>query len=264
MRRIYSRCFAQVFRQCLEGLDFVDPRQMSHAIRIAGIQLRPFASLELGIASRKVQDRPVHLSIEQQISVRHFNSAQVVEFVGLPKQIEGPRGRATRHNRLCIANVTKDTFATPAYTARQWDYARAAGRAQVATPQVIVNGRGAVVGSNAAQLAAAIRGNARGPDGPAIGREGSKIVIGGAAGAKAATVWFVRYDPRTLNVAIRAGENDGKTLPHRNIVRSLDALGTWNGAQMAFTIPAATDPNYRSAILVQEGKGGRIIAAGRL
>ena len=158
----------------------------------------------------------------------------------------------------------KDSFARPEFTARQWDYARAAGRAQVATPQVIVNGRGAVVGSNAAQLAAAIRSNARGSDGPAIGREGAKIVIGGAAGAKPATVWLVRYDPRTLNVAISAGENDGKTLPHRNIVRSLDALGAWNGAKMAFVIPAATDPNYRSAILVQEGKGGRIIAASRL
>ena len=158
----------------------------------------------------------------------------------------------------------KDSFAKPEFTARQWDFARAAGRGQVATPQVIVNGRGAVVGSNAAQLATAIRTNARGSDGPAIGREGGKIVIGGSAAAKPSTVWLVRYDPRTLSVAIRAGENDGKTLPHRNIVRSLDAIGSWNGAKMAFTMPVATDPNYRSAILVQEGKGGRIIAASRI
>ena len=34
----------------------------------------------------------------------------------------------------------KDTFAKPAYTARQWDYSNAAGRGQVATPQVIING----------------------------------------------------------------------------------------------------------------------------
>src|SRR6202007_3177107 len=54
----------------------------------------------------------------------------------------------------------KDTFGQPAFTARQWDYAHAAGRGEVATPQVIINGRGAVVGSNAAQLAAAIRANA--------------------------------------------------------------------------------------------------------
>jgi hypothetical protein len=158
----------------------------------------------------------------------------------------------------------KDSFGQPAFTARQWDYARAGGRGEVATPQVIINGRGTVVGYDAAQLAAAIRANARGADGPSIALAGSKVVIGKAATAKPATVWLVRYDPRTLSVAIRAGENGGKTLPHRNIVRSLDALGSWTGAQMTFAVPAAADPAYRSAVLVQEGKGGRIIAAGRI
>ena len=158
----------------------------------------------------------------------------------------------------------KDSFGKPAFTARQWDYAHAGGRAQVATPQVIVNGRGTVVGYDAAQLAAAIRDNARGAGGPSIALAGGKVVIGKAAAAKPATVWLVRYDPRTLSVAIRAGENGGKTLPHRNIVRSLDALGSWTGAPMTFALPAAADANYRSAILVQEGKGGRIIAASRL
>ncbi|MEO7690849.1 MAG: DUF1223 domain-containing protein [Sphingomonas sp.] len=158
----------------------------------------------------------------------------------------------------------KDSFGQPAFTARQWDYAHAGGRAEVATPQVIINGRAAVVGSNAAQLAATIRANARGPEGPSIALAGAKVVIGKATAAKPATVWLVRYDPRTLSVAIRAGENGGKTLPHRNIVRSLDVLGGWNGAQMTFAVPAAADPAYRSAVLVQEGKGGRIIAASRI
>jgi len=158
----------------------------------------------------------------------------------------------------------KDSFGQPAFTARQWDYARAGGRGEVATPQVVINGRGTVVGYDAAQLAAAIRANARGSEGPSIALAGTKVVIGKAAAAKPATVWLVRYDPRTLSVSIRAGENGGKTLPHRNIVRSLDALGSWTGAPMTFAVPAAADPAYRSAILVQEGKGGRIIAASRL
>lgn len=51
----------------------------------------------------------------------------------------------------------KDTFAQPAFTARQWDYAHAAGRGQVATPQVIIDGHDTVVGNDAQQLAAAIR-----------------------------------------------------------------------------------------------------------
>ena len=49
----------------------------------------------------------------------------------------------------------KDTFGSPRFTARQQDYARA-GRGQVATPEFIVNGAIAVVGSNAPAFDAAI------------------------------------------------------------------------------------------------------------
>ena len=45
----------------------------------------------------------------------------------------------------------KDTFAAPAFTQRQWDYAHYAGRGNVATPQVIVNGRSAIVGGDGAR-----------------------------------------------------------------------------------------------------------------
>src|SRR5947207_14307653 len=34
----------------------------------------------------------------------------------------------------------KDTFGSPRYTARQWDYARALGHHNVWTPQVVING----------------------------------------------------------------------------------------------------------------------------
>ena len=157
----------------------------------------------------------------------------------------------------------KDVFARPAYTARQWDYARSSGRGQVSTPQVIINGRAAVVGSNPATLAAAIRDNARVAAGPVIGASNGRVTIGAGTASAPATIWLVRYDPRTLAVPIRAGENGGRTLDHRNVVRSLDALGGWRGQAVSFAVPAG-DPTYRSAILVQQGKGGPIIAAARI
>lgn len=157
----------------------------------------------------------------------------------------------------------KDVFAKPGFTARQWDYAKASGRGQVSTPQVIINGRAAVVGSNPATLAAAIRDNARATAGPTIGVTTGRVTIGAGAAAAPATIWLVRYDPRTLAVPIRAGENDGRTLDHRNVVRSLDALGGWRGQAVSFVVPAG-NPTYRSAILVQQGKGGPIIAAARI
>ena len=158
----------------------------------------------------------------------------------------------------------KDTFAAPAFTARQWDYAHAAGRGNVFTPQMIVNGRGVLVGSNRAEVEQAIHRYDRGNAGPTIARVGNKVTIGSGTAKGAMTVWLVHYDPRTQNVPIRAGENGGKTLPHRDIVRGLQPLGSWTGAARAFDLPAAPNPAYRAAILVQQGKGGPIVAASRL
>ncbi|OYY91959.1 MAG: hypothetical protein B7Y45_00215 [Sphingomonas sp. 28-66-16] len=154
----------------------------------------------------------------------------------------------------------KDSFGSPAFTARQWDYAHAAGRGQVATPQVIVNGRAAVLGSREGELNQAIARNAN-SSGPDIAVAGNQVTVG--AGKGAATVWLVRYDPRTINVAINAGENGGRTIPHRNIVRQLTNIGQWQGKAQSFTLPAAP-AGLQTAVLVQQGKGGAIIAARKI
>ena len=158
----------------------------------------------------------------------------------------------------------KDSFAKPAFTARQWDYAHANARAQVATPQTVVNGTRFINGGNGRELLATIADAARDPAGPAIAAVGGGATIAAGHAAKPAVVWLVRYDPRTIQVSIRAGENGGKTLPHSNIVRALDQIGIWNGAAKHFTIPASADPAWRTAVLVQDGTGGRIVAAARL
>ncbi len=158
----------------------------------------------------------------------------------------------------------KDTFAQPAFTARQWDYANASGRGQVATPQVIVDGRETVVGNDAQQLAAVIRRSGRGAAGPAISSAAGGVTVAAGSASRPATVWLVRYDPRTQLVPIRAGENDGRTLPHRNVVRSLEALGTWTGRAQSYRIAQQGEGGLREAVLVQEGRGGRILAAYRL
>lgn len=155
----------------------------------------------------------------------------------------------------------KDTFARPAFTARQWDYAKAGGRRQVATPQMIINGRGVINGGNRAQLAQALRQFDRGAAGPAISAGEGQVTIGAGAAQGAATVWLVRFDPRTIDVPIRAGENGGKTLPHRNVVRALELLGSWQGKSARFSLGQAPDGNLRTAILVQAGPGGPILAA---
>ena len=156
----------------------------------------------------------------------------------------------------------KDIYAQPAFTARQWAYSRAQGRGNVQTPQLIVNGRAAVLGSYKAEVEQAIARNVR-SGGPALTANGDSITVAAAPSAKPATVWLVGYDPRTVQVPIRAGENGGRTLPHRNVVRQLVSLGSWSGKAVSYTAPA-TPAGLKRAVLVQAGNGGPIIAAARL
>jgi hypothetical protein len=158
----------------------------------------------------------------------------------------------------------KDIFAHPAYTARQWEYAKAGGRSNVFTPQMIVNGRGVLVGSNRSQVEAFIKNHDRGASGPAVTAAAGRVSIGKGRAARPANVWLVRYDPRVHNVPIRAGENGGRTLPHKNIVRAIHLLGKWTGDAASFKLPANSGGPYKSALLVQDGPGGAILSARRL
>ncbi len=158
----------------------------------------------------------------------------------------------------------KDIFAHRAYTARQWEYSEAGGRGNVSTPQMIINGRGVLVGSDKRQVEASIRRYERKAAGPSIAARAGKIAVAGPRAQRPANVWLIRYDPRLHDVPIRAGENGGRTLPHRNIVRSIHLLGKWRGGAASFGIPPARDPIYRTAVLVQDGPGGAILAARRI
>lgn len=157
----------------------------------------------------------------------------------------------------------KDSFASPRFTARQWDYAHHNGRNEVATPQMWINGRSTIVGSNRQRLDASIA-QAGAPQGPALKITGQQVRIdAGQAPAGGADVWLVRYDPRTVQVAIRAGENGGRTLPHRDIVRELTRIGRWTGSAQSLPLPASGDPALRTAVLLQAGTGGPIVGAAK-
>ena len=154
----------------------------------------------------------------------------------------------------------KDIYASPKFTARQWDYARGLRRANVATPQVVINGRTDVIGNDRRSLDAAIARADRGPGGPSLELASTKVSV---AGSGTGDVWLVRFDPRTVNVPVKRGENGGRTLPHRNVVKQLVKLGPWAGKPMSFALPAATEAGLNTAVFIQAGTGGPIIAAVR-
>jgi len=92
---------------------------------------------------------------------------------------------------------------------------------------------------------------------------GKVSVAAGVAPRKGADVWFISYDPRVIQVPVKAGENTGKTLPQRNVVRSLKRLGGWSGQAASFATPAV-DPALKSVVIVQGRDAGPILAVARL
>ena len=156
----------------------------------------------------------------------------------------------------------KDTFAQPAFTARQYAYARSLGHSGPFTPQVVIDGRADVVGARTGEIEAlAARTHLVG--GPSIAIHDGEVALSAApAPGRPADVWLVRYDPRVVEVPVRAGENDGRTLPHKNVVRSLTRLGGWSGKAETFAAPPAA-AGLLTAVLVQTSGAGPILAAAK-
>ena len=155
----------------------------------------------------------------------------------------------------------KDTFASKPYTDRQWAYAKGLRHAQVWTPQVVINGSTDVVGTRLGEIEGAAR-QVPLAGGPQLSVSGGVVTIGAGKAAKA-DVWLVRYDPAVVQVPVKRGENTGKTLPHRNVVRELTRLGAYSGQALTFRLPVSPRSNLKTAILVQAGPGGPILAAAK-
>jgi len=155
----------------------------------------------------------------------------------------------------------KDTFAQQKFTDRQWAYAKGLRHDNVATPQVVINGRTDVVGQSVGEIDAALR-RAKLAPGPALTLTAAGVSVAGAAPARAADVWLVRYNPNVQQVPVKRGENTGKTLPIKNVVKELTRLGAWSGGEKTYAIPAGP-AGFSTAILIQAGPGGPILAAAK-
>jgi hypothetical protein len=154
----------------------------------------------------------------------------------------------------------KDIFGKPEFTERQAVYEPALGEQGPFTPQMVIDGRASTVGfglSEVEGLIATVRANEE----PSIELGEGKVRIGaGKAPSDGADVWLIRYDPNLVKVPVERGENSGATLPHSHVVHALEHLGTWKGDASTFAVPVDTK-GLRTAILVQERRGGPILSA---
>ena len=125
----------------------------------------------------------------------------------------------------------KDPFSSAQFTARQSEYAGRINAAQgVYTPQLIVDGRESVVGSDEEAVSAAISQALAEKKSPLsigrVGRSGNDIAlhVDGVAPNRAAELYVaVAYDGTRSHVT--AGENAGRTLTHVAVVRYLTRVG---------------------------------------
>ena len=153
----------------------------------------------------------------------------------------------------------KDSFAQASFTARQHAYASALGHDGVFTPQVVVNGRGDVVGTAHGEVEQALRRFDRGGDAVSATLGAGQVTVAG--NSVSSSVYLVRYDPRIVQIPIKAGENGGRTLPHRNVVREFALIGNFSGGTHRFSLPASKQTGLKTAVLVQAGVAGPIVAA---
>ncbi|KAI0030790.1 thioredoxin-like protein, partial [Vararia minispora EC-137] len=160
-----------------------------------------------------------------------------------------------------------DTFGKKEWDVRQRDYSYALKNRNVYTPQVIVNGLANGVGSRKGELSSLLADGASSPYASTvtITASAAQITISGPASTRG-IVQLVFYDPTTYDVYVQRGENRGRTLPHRNIVRELLVLGWWEGGELSLPLPdlPGGTEGLRKAVLVQRGRGGPILGAAKI
>ena len=158
----------------------------------------------------------------------------------------------------------RDVFSLEEATQRQRRYAAtiahsAYGPGQVYTPQLVVQGRRDAVGSDRRAVLAAIAAEPVRPAttlGVTVADGAARIEVGDGRGN--GTLLLVGYDPRHI-VAVRGGENGGRSLAYANVVRGMVNAGAWQGRTMR--VQAARPPGERLAVLLQDGEGAIIAAA---
>jgi hypothetical protein len=157
----------------------------------------------------------------------------------------------------------RDRFALRQSVERQDIYARNLHHSTVYTPELVIDGRFDAIGADNRAVANALH-ESRSNVPLTVSLRNAAVLVNLSAQPQsvACDVWLVPY-LRHARSAISRGENAGRNLEEFNIVREVRALGAWNGAAQAFTIPVSSLPPDSTdvAVLIQPKGQGPIIGA---
>ncbi|MBE0533333.1 MAG: DUF1223 domain-containing protein [Rhodospirillales bacterium] len=159
----------------------------------------------------------------------------------------------------------KDPFASVAATERQRGYTRPFGLSYVYTPQMVIQGRRQMTGSDRRGV---LEGIAREADLPRLKVEiagdasGAAAVLPARDGAETSTLWAISFD-YAHTTRIERGENGGRTLAYSNVVRDIRRIGSWRGEAAWVPLPMSELAAGRDAValLVQADTSGAILGA---
>ncbi len=162
------------------------------------------------------------------------------------------------------AGVWKDPFSDPSYSARQRGYnnIELAGKRGVYTPQMVINGNTAQVGSSRRAVKGSLNNNT-----PAIKMDAaltdSELVVDIHDSQKpGSTLWLAIFD-RVHETEVANGENQGKTMINHHVVRELLPLGQWQGdkSRQTFKVSAINNANSGCAVFLQNEALGQVYGA---
>jgi len=160
----------------------------------------------------------------------------------------------------------KDPFSLNEATERQDRYGHRFGDGSY-TPEIVVDGQSSHVGSYREEVGSAIdqaKRDSRTAAAVSIVKSGDKagdqltIEVGGGSGN--AKVLLIGFD-HDHTTPIRHGENGGRTLEEANVVRSIRAVGDWQGTALRVS---AKFPDGEDVAVILEAPDGRIVGAARL
>jgi hypothetical protein len=156
----------------------------------------------------------------------------------------------------------QDPYSLDAATQRQAQYAARFGESAY-TPQMVVDGRKGLVGSNRRAAEAAIKiaqqTDEAGVDVSGV-RHGGMLSVTVGSGTGRGQVLVVGYDAGHVTQVGR-GENAGRALAESNIVRSIRSVGEWTGAPLKLE---STPPAGEQAAILIQSPDGAIIGAARV
>jgi len=160
----------------------------------------------------------------------------------------------------------RDAFADPSHSRRQKDYARVARQRSVFTPQMVIGGRDHVVGYKPMDVANVIQKHRGVRDAVQVSARFAgnevQVQLRPTGGRDKYRVTLVGYtDAQT--VAIKRGENAGRTITYTNTVRQLVDMGAWDGRAVT-TLRHRRPEGDRAVVLVQKAGMGPIVGAARV